>query len=236
MKNLALIGSASFETTLRYVRTINRECEKKSGLGHTAELLILTGDSARFQQHLEHDEWAALRDNLARAARTASAAGADALVVCGSCLNPLAKEIGQDLNYPVVSLGQAVAATLARFRFKRAGFLGLHTEREAEMWGDFLSPSAVMRPEPADERLLREIARFAADADVVPDDWQVATTRIISRLRRQGANAIVLCAPELSRWVHTGESLLPVIEAGEAHAWAAALWALGEEQINLVSN
>lgn len=231
MKRLGLVGSHSLETTLGYVRTINREVEKWAGLGHTAELIVLTGNSARFHRLLDGGEWQTLRDELGQSACNAAAAGADALVVCGSCLNPLADELGATLGFPVICLGNALVDTLARFRLKRAAFLGLRTNREAEMWRDFLSPEAVMRPMAPDERRLREIIGLAADADDVPNGWEIDTTRIISGLRRDGAQAVVLCAPELGRVVRMGETPLPVFDAGEVHAWAAAHWALGKERL-----
>ncbi|NOT95706.1 MAG: hypothetical protein HOP00_05310, partial [Nitrospira sp.] len=209
MERLGLIGSPSLETTLGYLRTINREVQKKRGLDHTAEIILFSGNAERLNGLVDAGRWPELTEHLISSARFAAGAGADCLVLCGSALNPMAGEIQRLLGVQVACMGKAMVAKLASFGLKRVGLLGARSEREARMWREHLGGSAVLLPGAADQSRLRRYADLAADADVLPPAWQVETTRIISQLRRAGADAVVLCAPELGRLAGHDEALLP---------------------------
>ncbi len=236
MKRLGLIGSPSLETTLGYLRTINREAQKKHGSDYTADTVLYSQNARRLTQLVDGGEWQKLADILKASARHAVNGGADQLVLCGSALNPLATEIERALGRPVACIGEAMATTLGRFGLTRAGFLGIRSRREAQMWRRHLGSAAVMLPPANEQARLRRLAQFSADADTLPMAWQVEVTLIVSQLRRNGANAVVLCAPELSRLATPDEMLLPVFDAGEVHAWAAAGWALEEGRLMPASN
>jgi aspartate/glutamate racemase len=228
MKRLGLVGSPSSETTLGYLRTINREAQKKLGLNHTAATILHANDAAHFTTMLEAGQWKALARQLMASAYDARRAGAAGLVVCGSALNPCATDIEEAIDLPVLSIYSAMAEVLTRFRTKRVGLLGPRTTREVDIWRRELGELRLMEPSSDDAGLLRAYAVRLVNAEAQPEEWQVEATRIISKLRRDGAQAIVLCAPELGRLARVGRTLLPVLDADEIHAWAAASWALGD--------
>jgi len=227
MKWPGLIGSFDGNLPVIYWRIINQEVRLRLGGKNTSPMLATCANAEELDALLRGEDWERLNARLTDMARGLQAAGADGLVICGSPLNPVAREIGRAVGLPVVSMGQAVAKTLRLFRYRRVVVLGPKTGREESMWREELRGFDLIDPPVGERRWLSEAAEAAPAEN--PEDRRIETNRIMSSLRKKGVQAVVLAEPALARWVNLEESLLPVFDAAEIHAWAAAGWVLAGE-------
>lgn len=226
MKRLGLIGSASAEDLEIYWRTIRCEAGKVHGSGSAPEVVLYSVSTPVLREALREDDWESLTSSLASAGTKLASAGADGLVVCGSALNPAAPALRRRLRIPVVDLGLSVTAKLQSLRYRKVAVLGVRTPFEHTMWADSLAGIGIIAPCEADCAWLQARADAAICGHAPTIEWKIETNRIVSSLRRAGAQALVLAEPALGRWIKPGDSLLYPIEAAEIHAWTAALWAL----------
>jgi aspartate racemase len=226
MRSPGLVGSFDGDLPMIYWRIINQEVRLRLGGKNTAPMMATCDNAEVLAALLRREDWDGLTNALTDLARVLPAAGADGLVICGSPLNPVAREIGRTLRLPVVSMGQAIAETLRLFRYRRVVVLGTKTGREEKMWHEELDGIGLIDPTPGEWRWLAETAE--ADPAENADGRRVETNRVMSALRKRGVQAVVLADPALARWVNLEESLVPVFDAAEIHAWAAAGWALSD--------
>jgi aspartate/glutamate racemase len=225
MKCLGLIGTVSDSVLEIYWQTIKGEAQKTLGAGRMPEFMVHCVKTRHLQTCVEQSNWADLTRELTSHGRCLISNGADALVVCGSALNPAAVEIHRSLDVPVIDLGYALTLKLRSLQVKSVAVLGIRTVAEETMWQEGLENVTVLQPSPEDSRWLTERANAAAAGQPISIDWKIETNRIVSGLRRSGARALILADPLLARWIRPGESLLYPIDAAEVHAWIAVLWA-----------
>lgn len=225
MKRLGLIGSMNADSPLVYWRTIHDEARLSLDEEGPANILVHCNHAARLRGALRREDWPGVRDNLIEAGRELKLAGAQCLVVCGSALNPVGPEVRQFLEMPLVDMAHAVAFKIQKHRFRKVALLGAQTDRERDMWHERLTDIALLEPTSAERAWLLQVVPATARGDTAIS-CKIEIQRIISSMRKGGAQAIVLADHALGRWITSNETLLPIFDAEEIHAWIAAVWAL----------
>lgn len=229
MKRLGLIGSASAADLEIYWRTIRCEAEKMLGPGDLPEMVVYSAATRALRQALRENDWGSLVSGLVTAGTMLAGLGADGVVICGSALNPAAAEVQSRLQIPVVDLCGSVTAKLRSLKHRRIAVLGARTSREVAMWEKNADGVTVIMPEVSDAEWLLGRADASVGGHAPTVEWKIETNRIVTSLRRSGAQALVLADPALSRWIKPGDSVLYPIDASEIHAWMAAIWTLQSE-------
>lgn len=225
MKRLGLIGSMNSESPIVYWRVIHDEVHLLLEDGGPANILVHCNQAARLRGALRRDDWIGIKESLLEAGRELKLAGAQCLVICGSALNPVGCEIREALGMPLVDMAHAFAFRIQKHRFRKVALLGAQTDREREMWRGRLSDITLLEPNSAERAWLLQAAPAGVRGDTAIS-CKIEIQRIISSMRRGGAQAILLVDRALGRWITPNETLLPIFDAEEIHAWIAALWAL----------
>lgn len=225
-KRLGLIGSVSASDLDVYLKTIRLEGEKILGPGNSSEIVVHCLPTGLIRSILARGDWDSLSPMLMEAGSKLIQFGAEVLVFCGSALNPVAPHMRNRSTVPVVDICVSVDATIRSLKHRRVAVLGIRTELEREMWVNGLAGFELMYPNGADAVWLLERADAAIAGHTPLVEWKIETNRIVSDLRRNGAQVLVLAEPSLGRWIRPGDSVLYPIDAGEIHAWMAGIWAV----------
>lgn len=223
---LGLIGSISASDIDIYWQTIRLEGEKVLGAGNSPELVVYCLPTRTVRDGLSAQNWNSLSSLLLEAGSKLALVGAEALVVCGSALNPIAPLLRQHSSIPVVDICRSVEAKIKSLKHRRIAVLGIRTEYEREMWATGLAGFDLTFPDPAAALWLLERAEATIAGQAPSVEWKIESNRIVSDLRRAGAQVLVLADPALARWIRPGDSVLYPIDAAEIHAWMAGIWAL----------
>ena len=230
MKRLGLLGTFSEAASGSYLSTINAEIQKEYGGGTEASVNIQTLELPVVESLLATEAWNPLLQLMLKASRAFVCNPVKGIVVCGSRLQPLAPEIRQALNIPVLDMGYSLASRLDGFSVKCVAVLGAYTTREETMWVTALAPRRVILPCPADSHRLREMLAHAFQrGQPVPQDFRFEAMRIIGALRKENIQAILLAAPQLSAVIRPDDFNVEIFDAAEIHASVAGMWAAHRE-------
>lgn len=225
MKRLGLIGSRTAAAPAWYWKTIQDEARRSTGDEGPADVLVRSSHAGRLRTALRCDDWTAITEEMMAAGQSLVRAGAECLVICGSALNPVSADIRRELDIPLIDLAHAMSFKIQNYRFRRVALLGVHTERERAMWRDRFGDMFLLEPTRMERDWFLEVVDSpTGDEDLVA--CKIEGQRIVSSLRRAGAQAVILADHSYGRWVKANETLLPLFDAEEVHAWIAALWAL----------
>lgn len=226
MKCLGLIGGLTAPNLDTYWQTIRSEAQKNLGPDQMPRFLVHSVKTRDLKASFDQADWSGLTEGLAESGSALAGAGADCIVICGSALNPAAPEINRILNVPVIDLGYSLALKVRSLQYSKIAILGIRTSREETMWHESLRDVEIAQPDSCDRGWLAGCIEAAAVGRPIPVEWKIETNRIVSGLRRDGSQALVLADAALGRWIKPGQTLLYPIDAAEVHAWTATLWAL----------
>lgn len=114
MKTIGLIGGMSWESTLLYYQTINREVSLRLGGLHSAKVLMHSLDFEEVVKGQKAGDWAGLARLLGEAAQGLSRAGADVLLICTNTMHKIAEDVVCEGMPPLLHIadvtGQAIRA------------------------------------------------------------------------------------------------------------------------------
>ena len=231
MKRLGLIGSLTAKSIDLYWQTINHEVLKRYGGSYPANVVINCANAPALDARLQDQDWPRITECLIEEARGAALAGAECIVICASALNPVADDVHRALHLPVMVLGLTVAAKVQDFSFQRVAVLGIRTAREERMWRSKFGAIVMVQPSASEHSWLNHCADNFNAGHTIGVDCTIRSNQIVSRLRKEGAQALVLADQALAHWIKADDSLLQPFNAAVVHAWAAALWALEGPQL-----
>ena len=231
MKTIGIIGGMSPESTVLYYQIINRETNRRLGGNRSAKILLDSVDFEEIVRLQKSGDWVAAGNVLAQSARKLEAAGADFLLLATNTMHKVAPAIEQAAGIPLLHVvDAAAAAAIKRQGLSAVGLLGtrftmsdgFYTERMGSQGVKTIVPTAAEQDEihriVFDElclnRIRPESARYFYD--------------VIGRLKKEGAQGVILGCTEICLLVNEADSPLPVFDSTAIHALAAVDAALAE--------
>ena len=230
MKTIGIIGGMSPESTVLYYQIINRETNRRLGGNRSAKILLDSVDFEEIVRLQKSGDWAAAGNVLAQSARKLEAGGADFLLLATNTMHKVAPAIEQAAGIPLLHVVDATAAAIKRQGLSAVGLLGtrftmsdgFYTERMVSQGVQTIAPTAAEQDEIHriifDElclnRIRPESARYFYD--------------VIGRLKKEGAQGVILGCTEICLLVNETDSPLPVFDSTAIHALAAVDAALAE--------
>ncbi len=230
MRKLGLLGGMSWESTIVYYRLLNQAVRQRLGGLHSAPLVIESVDFAACAAMQADGDWSGLEAHLCRLARGLAAAGAEAVLIATNTMHRLAEQVEAAAGVPLLHIGDAVGAALARDGRRRVVLLGTRftmtqpfmAERIAAVAG-----CALVRPSEAEMDLVHRAIYDELCRGEVRDETRQALLGAIERLARdERADAVVLGCTELPLLLT--EAAVPLYDTVALHCAAAAEWILSE--------
>jgi amino-acid racemase len=231
MRCIGIIGGMSWESTAEYYRLLNQAVVERLGGLHSARLLLHSvdfADVAELQQRGAWDEAGAL---LARAAAGLEGAGADAVILATNTMHEVAAAIEAAITVPFLHIVDPTGAALRDAGVKVAGLLGTRYTMERPFWRERLAARFgldLIVPDADDRTTVHDIIFQELCRGRVESSSRRQYQGVIERLRRQGADAVILGCTEITLLLTPGDSSLPVFDTTRLHVDAAARFALGD--------
>lgn len=212
MKTLGIIGGMSPESTALYYRIINREVNRRLGGNHSADIVMHSVDFEEVVRLQKSGDWEAAGVLLAASAVKLEGAGAQLLLVATNTMHKVAPAIER-----------ATATAIQRQGLQRVGLLGttftmsdgFYTERMAAQGIQTIVPT-----EPEQAETSRIIFEQLCLGRVEPESVQYLQ-QVITGLKEQGAQGVILGCTELCLAVDEDKTPLPVFDSTTIHALAA---------------
>ena len=223
MKTLGIIGGMSPESTTLYYRIINREVNRRLGDNHSADIMMHSVDFEEVVRLQKSGDWEAAGALLAASATKLEGAGAQLLLVATNTMHKVAPAIERATTVPLLHVVDATATAIQRQGLQRVGLLGttftmsdgFYTERMAAQGIQTIVPA-----EPEQAETNRIIFEQLCLGRVEPEAVQYLQ-QVITGLKEQGAQGVILGCTELCLAVDEDKTPLPVFDSTTIHALAA---------------
>ncbi len=229
MKTVGLLGGMSWESTVPYYQTLNREVGRRLGGLHSARVLLLSVDFQEIEVLQHQGRWEELGRMLAGHARTLEAAGAEFLVLCTNTMHLVAPQIEAALSIPLLHIADATAARVKEAGIRRVGLLGTRFTMEEPFYRGRLTDrhglEVVVPPEPDREMVHRVIYQelvLGRTLEVSRDAYR----RTVEDLVREGVEGVILGCTEIGLLLRPADASVPLFDTALIHAQAAAELAL----------
>lgn len=223
MKTLGIIGGMSPESTTLYYRIINREVNRRLGGNHSADIVMHSVDFEEVVRLQKSGDWEAAGALLAASATKLEGAGAQLLLVATNTMHKVAPAIERATTIPLLHVVDATATAIREQGLQRVGLLGttftmsdgFYTERMAAQGIQTIVPA-----EPEQAETNRIIFEQLCLGRVEPEAVQYLQ-QVITGLKEQGAQGVILGCTELCLAVEADKTPLPVFDSTTIHALAA---------------
>ena len=221
MKKIGLIGGITWHSTLEYYREINTETQRRRGGMRNAGLVLESLDFEEIAtlgaQGREDEVYA----RFLAAARSLTRAGAEILALCANTAHRRADRLQEELDVPLVHMGEAVGRAVRAAGLSRVGLLGtvrtmtepFLLQRLAQKHGlDVLTPEASVRAE-LDHQIHAEMAQ-----GVFSQEARETVQRACEEFVARGAQGVVLACTELPILMRNVSLTFPAFDTTRLHA------------------
>ncbi len=226
---LGLLGGLSSEASAIYARFIHDEVRARCGGNHSGNLRIAVLNQHELSLAHTRKEWGWIGRQLEVVAGALVQAGAEALLFDSSTLHVVARSVETAAGVRLLHCVPVCARALQANRISCTGLLGTRCSEEEEIWRDWLLKHVgidVVLPHRPDRQRIVEIMDAELAFGRIKEPSRVTMIRSMKALKRSGAQAVVVVAPELLTIVFPTDTALGFYGAPRLHARAAVEWAL----------
>ncbi|PFH13167.1 aspartate/glutamate racemase family protein [Burkholderia sp. JKS000303] len=228
MKTIGLIGGMSWESSAEYYRMINRHSKALHGGHHNAKSVLVTVDFAEIEALQRTQDWPALGERMADAARQLEAAGADLIVLATNTMHRVHDAIEAAVALPFLHIADPTGAALRAAGVERVALLGTRYTMELPFYAERLRDKFGLEVLVPDETARGDVHRIIYDElchGVIDAESRARYVTIIDALAKRGAQAVILGCTEITLLIGADDSPLPVFDTTALHAQAAVEWA-----------
>ncbi|QNO28259.1 aspartate/glutamate racemase family protein [Sphingopyxis sp. OPL5] len=228
MKTIGLIGGLSWESSAHYYRLINEGVKARLGGLHSARVLMLSLDFAPIAALQASGDWDVLDGQMAEAARSLTAGGAEMLLICANTMHLCAEAAEAATDVPLLHIADPAIAAIRAAGYTRVGLLGTAFTMEKPFYTGRMAAAgiAAIIPGDADRTTVHRIIYDELVQGVIRDESRAEYRRIIAALIADGAEAIVLGCTEIMLLVDARDSAVPLFDTLALHVEAAVEMAL----------
>jgi aspartate racemase len=217
------IAACSAEGAALCYRTICAEGAEILGPHAHPEITMHTPSFAEYVKLIERGDWQGVGEIMLRSARILAGSGADFLICPDNTVHQALPFIESRLPLPWLHIAEVVAATAAEHGFRRLAITGTRWLVESKVYPDKLAARGIESVRPtAEER--EEINRIIMDEltyGIFNPEAAAAFQRIISRMKSEGCDAVVLGCTEIPLLMSDANSSLPTLDSTRLLAHAA---------------
>ena len=231
MKVIGLIGGMSWESTVPYYRQINEVVRERLGGLHSAKVILYSVDFHEIELLQRAGDWDAAGAQMAAAAKSLAAAGAEMLVLCTNTMHQVAPAIEAAVSIPFLHIADPTGEAIQAAGMGTVGLIGTRFTMERDFYKERLRQQhglTVIVPQAAQrEQVHRVIYEELCLGKIEPASRKLYRA-VMADLVAQGAQAIILGCTEISLLVGAEDAAVPLFDTTAIHARRAALIALGD--------
>ena len=230
MRTIGLLGGMSWESTVPYYQTLNREVNRRLGGLHSARILLLSVDFQEIEVLQHRGRWGELGEILARDAEALERAGADVLVLCTNTMHLVAPAIEAAVAIPMLHIADATAERIRAAGLGRVGLLGTRFTMEEAFYRGRLQERhglEVVVPPPPERDQVHSVIYEELVRGRIRDESREEYRRIVEGLVERGAEGVILGCTEIGLLLGAQDASVPLFDTTSIHAEAAAAYAVG---------
>jgi aspartate racemase len=227
-QHIGIVACSAEGAALCY-RTICAEGAALLGPHGHPEVSMHTPPLSDYMRCIEADDWEGVAELMLTSARKLAGCGADFLICPDNTIHRALPSVMPRSPLPWLHIAEVVAASAKERGFTRLGLTGTRFLVESEVYPDVLRAQGIdfLR---ADAREREEINRIIFDElvyGVFEPQALAYLQRVITRMKAEGCDAVVLGCTELPLLVNDANSPLPTLDSTRLLARAALRRAMG---------
>ncbi len=228
MKTIGVIGGMSWESTATYYLELNRYTNKKIGEYFSAKCILYNVQYQEIKEVHKNDDWERAGDILSEAALTLQNAGADFIILATNTMHIVAPRIQKVIHIPFLHIAEVTADKLLEDDIKSVALLGTRFTMEKDFYKDVLIKRGfkVIIPNAEEIDNIHKIINKELIIGEIKDSSRKYFSKVITKLKQQGAEGVILGCTEIGLLVKQEDSALPVYDTALIHARAAAEYAI----------
>ena len=228
MKTIGLIGGMSWPSTISYYRIINEKMNEKLGGVHSARIILYSVEFSEIEECQASGQWEKSAKILGDAAEKLETAGADLILICTNTMHKVADRIQARITVPIIHIADATADALEKAGVRKVALLGTKCTMTQNFYKSRLISRGfdVLIPEGGDLETVNDVIYRELDRGEIREESRQLFSRIISKLKDRGAEAVILGCTEIGLLVKHESSVIPVFDTTEIHAIRAVELAL----------
>lgn len=224
MKTIGMLGGMSWESTANYYRLINEGVKRELGGLHSAKISMVSVDFDEIEKLQHAGDWDGAGKHLARASRSIEAGGADFLIICTNTMHKCVDAIEARVSIPLLHIADATAENLKAKGIKKVGLLGTQFTMEQDFYKGRITENYdidVIIPEAEERAIVHKVIYEELCLGKVYSESKDAFLKIIDKLKRRGAEGIILGCTEISMLVNQADTDIQLFDTTAIHAEAA---------------
>jgi len=220
MKTLGLIGGTSWHATQEYYRLINEGFCKANGSLESPKLILFSINIAVMRANDKEK----IIETYAEVSKKLEQAGAEAIVICANTPHLVCDTVQEEVEIPFLHIAEATGKEAKRLGMQKLGLLGT----KPTMKGKFIS--GVLEDRFGIAVITPEGGRFDTTHDYIADELTQGVfsneskafyLEEIERMKKRGADGIILGCTELPILLKDTEAALPLLATTDLHAQMA---------------
>jgi len=229
--HIGIVACTAEGASLCY-RTIVHEGAAHLGTYGHPEVSLHTHSLAEYMKHIDRDDWQGVGELMLSSARKLAKAGADFLICPDNTIHQSLPFIESRSPLPWLHIAEVVANQAKDNGYRRLALTGTQWLVESDVYPQRLGAVGLeyVRP-PLEQR--REISRRIM-TELVHGEFKPATVaffqQVISDLKEQGCDAVVLGCTEIPLIINDENSSLPTLDSTRLLARAALARAVAVRQ------
>jgi aspartate racemase len=229
MKTIGLIGGMSWESSAVYYKLINNAVKTKLGGFNSCKSIMISVDFAEIEALMSKNNWGMLDQIMANAALQLEKAGADIILLCTNTLHLCSPAIIEQISIPFFHIAEATGKELVKSGLKKVSLLGTRFTMEKDFYCKYIKDNYgidVIIPDFEDREVVHNIIFNELVAGNFQSSSKTKYIEIIEKLRKKGAEGVILGCTEIPLLVTQEDVNIPVFDTTKIHALQAVEWAL----------
>jgi len=192
------------------------------------EVVIFSVSFQQFDDWMAVEDWDSMELELAKGLKALKGAGADFAVIATNTMHNLFEKLDRRNILPLLSLVDATGAEIQRKGLKKVGLIGTKFAMNKPYYREGLAKYGIKVVVP-DEEDQKEIGRVIFDElsyGVLKDESRANYLAIMERLKKKGAQGVILGCTEIPLLIKQEHTKIPVFDTTTIHAEAAFQYAI----------
>jgi aspartate racemase len=229
MRHIGIVAGSAEGAAFCY-RTICRKAQAFLGPHAHPEITMHTFSLRSYLDAIDRDDWASVAALMSQSAVKLAQAGAD-LVICPNNTLHRAFDLVES-PIPWLHIAKAVAEEASHRRFRRVGLLGTQIVTDGSLYALKLQKFNIdsVIAEVSDRIRIQHIIRTELIAGHFTTKSRIFLKEVITKMKANGAEAIILGCTELPLLISDEQSPLPLLDSTRLLAQAALTYAISSER------
>ena len=223
MRKIGLIGGISWVSTADYYKYINVGVNARLGGLNYAECVVYSFNYAEIKMNNDAQNWEKTLKMISEASEHLKSAGAEAIVLCANTMHLIADKLQERIKLPVIHIASATAVEIKNHHLKKVALLGTKFTMEMNFFTDKLKEQNIdfIIPDEEDRAFIHANIFEELGRGLLLPESKKQYIDIISKLKEQGAEGVILGCTEIPLLVKQEDVAIPIFDTTLIHANAA---------------